>query len=147
MASKQWYYINNIEEFVESTRKLVFFYFGDTGKSADAALSSHPVCVLSEDEIQEMNSSLSYNESLLIVQQYAQKRFSKNKKTYKYYINEQILFDIIEALNSRMVSNILNNLVNAGILESGFDPDVDDFVFWIKEGLDKKNHNEKPETD
>lgn len=146
--SKEWFYINNMEEFVNSTRKLVFYYFGDTDKSAHMALSTKAVCVLSDEELKELDVSLTYNESLLIVQQYAKKRVNKHNQVYRYCINEDILYDIIEALNARMVSNILNNLVNSGILESGFDPELDDFVFWIKEGLDINNkENEKPETD
>jgi hypothetical protein len=44
-----------------------------------------------------------------------------------------------------MVSNLLNNLVNKGVIETGFDSDSNDFVFWIKDN--DKNKTEKPETD
>jgi hypothetical protein len=48
-----------------------------------------------------------------------------------------------------MISNILNNLVNKGVLESAYDADLNDFVFWIKEEDEQNNKDSKdfPETD
>jgi hypothetical protein len=45
-----------------------------------------------------------------------------------------------------MISNILNSLVNKGILDSAYDSDQNDFIFWVKEEDDTKS-NQKPETD
>jgi hypothetical protein len=36
-----------------------------------------------------------------------------------------------------MISNILNSLVNKGMIETAFDNKSNDFVFWIK---DSKNN-------
>lgn len=142
--SKKWYVINDVEDFTNSARQLVFKFFGetDTPKSTDTPESV--LYAMSEEEIKEMDSSLPYNESLLIVQQFAKKQVNK-KKEERYCITDEILQSIIEALNSRMVSNILHHLVNTGILESGYDAELGDFIFWIKEEND--NQNQKPETD
>jgi hypothetical protein len=43
-----------------------------------------------------------------------------------------------------MVSNILTKLVSDGIIESAFDTEKNDFIFWVKEQDDQ---NSKPETD
>lgn len=43
-----------------------------------------------------------------------------------------------------MVSNILNTLVNKGVLDSGYDSEKNDFIFWVKEDA---NNQETPETD
>jgi hypothetical protein len=45
-----------------------------------------------------------------------------------------------------MVSNILNTLVNKGVLDSAFDTDQNDFIFWVKEDENNKK-DQKPETD
>jgi hypothetical protein len=37
-----------------------------------------------------------------------------------------------------MISNMLNNLVNKGVLDSGFDDESNDFIFWIKDNPDEK---------
>ena len=36
-------------------------------------------------------------------------------------------------MNHRMTSNILNNLVNKGLVETGYDGNSNDFIFWIKD--------------
>lgn len=142
--SQDWYYIHNVEEFVNSARKLVFYFFGNTDDSAIMKnLSFKDVPELSEEEQAELESSLSFNESLLIVKQLAKKQTHKKSKKERYCINDIILHSIIEDLNSRMVSNILNSLVNQGILDTGYDIDINDFVFWVKED---SNKNENPET-
>lgn len=45
---------------------------------------------------------------------------------------------IITALNDRLVSNILNSLVNKGLIETAYDDSRNDFVFWVKDN-DKNN--------
>jgi hypothetical protein len=51
---------------------------------------------------------------------------------------------MLESFNDRMVSNILNKLVNDGYLESAFDEKSNDFIFWV---VDKNENKESPETD
>ena len=52
--------------------------------------------------------------------------------------------DIVHKLNDRMVSNIISGLVQKGLVETAFDNEVNDFVFWVK---NDENEKEKPETD
>jgi hypothetical protein len=44
-----------------------------------------------------------------------------------------------------MISNILNSLVNKGVLDSAYDSDQNDFIFWVKD--DDETQNKKSETD
>jgi hypothetical protein len=44
-----------------------------------------------------------------------------------------------------MVSNIVRGLVKKGVLDSAFDNDKNDFIFWVKDKYD--DENEQPETD
>jgi len=47
-----------------------------------------------------------------------------------------------------MVSNILQGLVQRGIVETAFDDESNDFVFWVKNNEENtEEKNEKPETD
>lgn len=142
--AKTWYLIHDIENFVNSSRRLVFYCFGDVNQPIKPTDSIESIIdKMTEEEKEELDSSLPYSESLLIVQQFAKQKKDKYGNI-KYHITDSILNSIIEALNSRMVSNILNHLVNTGMLESAYDSDLGDFVFWIDE---KNNETQNPETD
>ena len=43
-----------------------------------------------------------------------------------------------------MISNMLNTLVNKGLLETAYDNESNDFIFWVK---NNETSQEKPETD
>lgn len=129
----EWYCINNLSDFVDSSRKLVFKFFGHESEHKEHDMLA-AFLELSPEETKELEKSLSYEEALGIVMQYVKKQKHKhNHKKERYCLNDKILQQIIEALNSRLVSNILNDLSNRGILESGYDEELNDFVFWIKD--------------
>lgn len=128
----EWYYINDLKDFVNSSRRLVFKFFGHiSDQDPDSALLD--IDKFTQEEKEELEQSLSYEESLSIVKELAKKQKNKKTKIDRYCINDKILQEIIEALNSRLVSNILNNLTNKGVLESGYDAEINDFVFWVKD--------------
>lgn len=144
MKNEQWFFINNFEEFVDHSRALVFNLFGNANElaadSLTAALSS-----MSKEEIEEMDSTLSHEEASLIIKNHARKQINRKNKKIRYSLTDKILETIIEDLNGRMVSNVLNTLVNKGVLDSGYDSEKNDFIFWVKE--DDKDTKETPETD
>lgn len=140
--SPVWYCINDLDEFVDGARKLVFKFFGNTNDLADDSLSDN-ISNLSKEEIEELDTTLTHDESMLIVKSLAKKKTLKKAKTTRYYITDKILASIIEELNARMISNILTRLTSRGILESAYDSEIDDFVFWVKD----EDQGNKPETD
>ncbi len=143
MHEKEWYIIDNIENFVESTRVLIFDAFGKTDNHELDKLKLN-IADLSTDEHSELDSVLTQNECMVIAKNLLKKK--RSKKGIVYVVNNRIYSQIVESFNSRLVSNILSNLVNQGILESAFDPNKNDFIFWIKD--DENNQNqETPETD
>jgi hypothetical protein len=79
---------------------------------------------------------------MVIAKGLMKKQFNKKTKAERYLITDKMYMQLIEDMNDRMVSNVLNNLVNKGLLETGYDAESDDFVFWIKD-----NEKEIPETD
>ena len=42
----------------------------------------------------------------------------------------------MEQLCERMVSNIIQSLVKKGLVETAFDNEKNDFIFWVKKGID-----------
>ena len=66
------------------------------------------------------------------------KQKHKLTSNIRYIVSEDLYMNIINALNDRLVSNILNNLVNKGIVETAFDEKANEFIFWVK-NEEKKN--------
>lgn len=143
-----WYVIANIENLVNASRVLVFNSFGpneNQQNELDHDMSYLDINSLSESDRTELDSVLSYDESYSIVMEDTKKQINKKTKEIRYLMDDKIFATIIENLNSRMISNMLNNLVNKGVLESGFDNNSNEFVFWIKDHENKKS--DQPETD
>jgi hypothetical protein len=145
MNNDQWFFINDFDDFVEHSRSLVFKCFGEANKIADDSMTT-ALYNMSKQETEEMNSTLTHEESAIIIKNYARKQINRKTKEVRYCLTDKLLQSIIEDLNSRMISNILNSLVNKGLLDSAYDSDQNDFIFWVKEEDDTKS-NQKPETD
>lgn len=133
---EEWYEITDIEKFVESTRVLIFDAFGKN--QAEIGRLATEIKELKIHEQTELESILSQQEGLLIVKSLVKK---KNKK---YTLNHTIYSRIIESFNERLIGNMLSNLSSRGLLESAFDVESNDFIFWVPENV---KNNKKPETD
>jgi len=131
---KTWFLIQDFERFVNHARGLVFKVFGESvgAEEIDEDMSTiyHS---LSKLDLEEMDRTLPLEECLLITKQHIKIKTNKKTKETEYYINDNILFRLLESFNTRMVSNILNKLSNDGLLESAFDEEKNDFIFWIKD--------------
>ena len=132
MNNDQWFFINNFDEFVDHSRSLVFKFFGEVNKMADDSMTAS-LYEMTKKETEEMDETLTHDEAAVIIKNYAKKQVNRKTKQTRYCLTDKILQSIIEDLNSRMVSNILNALVSKGALESAFDTDKNDFIFWVKE--------------
>jgi hypothetical protein len=135
----EWYVINDMEEFIDTTRVLVFNNFGTENSKTDIFYSD-----LSLEEQQEIDNILSHHECSVIAKSMARKQINKRNNKTRYMISDEIFLDIVNSFNERMVSNILQGLVNKGMIETAFDTESNDFVFYVPESLKK---HEKPETD
>jgi Tfp pilus assembly pilus retraction ATPase PilT len=129
-----WYVIKNFEEFIDKTRILVFNNFGNESSSTD--IDSLLDSIKPEDE-EEFNQILSHDESMIIAKGLAKKQTHKKTKTTRYLVSDKIYYEIIQSLNDRMISNMLNNLVNKGLIETAFDAESNDFIFWVKDNTNK----------
>ena len=130
--------ITDLNKFVECTRVLVF---DSMGKNQISSLNDikYTLAELSAEEVEQLNEVLTQEEAIIICRE-----FMKNDGD-TYLISNKRYVDLIDSLNNRLVSNILNNLVNRGLLETGFDHESNDFIFWIKDNEDNnEEENKKP---
>lgn len=138
--SDKWFIINDLDDFTNKARTIVYNNFGvwDNPDNIDVLIDN-----VVENEREELEKVLSHQESLIIIKELI--KIEKNKKTQKirYVINDTIFVEVVHSLNDRMVSNIISGLVQKGLIETAFDNDSNDFVFWVSD----ENENEKPETD
>lgn len=128
----------DIDKFLNSTRVLVYNMFGSKDENGTRTIADVDMNIssLEEDQIIEMDRTISFSETQSICQPLL-------KKTNKgYVISEKGFMNLIESMNARMVSNILMKLCADGVLESAFSEETNDFVFWTK-----NNANEEPKED
>lgn len=139
-----WFIIKDITDFTDKARAIVFNNFGKWSETESNELI---IDNIEKTDEEELNQVLSHQESLVIIKQLLKKQKNSKTKKIRYILNDTIFADIVHHLNDRMVSNILNSLVQKGLVESAFDNESNDFVFWIKEKENEKDQDEKPETD
>jgi len=124
--------IDDIDKFIESTRVLVFNSFGKPEENQVDELS-FLLSELDNEEINELNDVLTQHECEIISREFVKKEINKKTKTVRFSISTKKYMDMIESFNSRMISNMLHNMVNKGLLETAYDAESNDFIFWIKE--------------
>ena len=141
MSESKWFVIPNLSEFTDKARAIVYNNFGVWQNKSDLDVIIDDVV---ENEKEEFNKVLSHQESLVIVKENIKKERNKITKETRYVLNDDMFADIVYKLNDRMVSNIVNCLVQKGLVETAFDSEANDFIFWVK---NDENEKEKPETD
>lgn len=134
-----WFVINDLDDFVDKTRSIVYNNFGawDQASEMDILIDS-----VADDEKEEFDKILSHDECLAITKSIVKKQKNKKSQEIRFVLNEDLFADLIKSFNDRMVSNILQSLVKKGLVESSYDSEINDFVFWIKD-----ENQDKPETD
>ena len=137
MSDSKWFIIANLSEFTDKARAIVYNNFGVWSNKSDLDVIIDDVV---ENEKEEFDKILSHQESLVIVKENIKKERNKLTKKIRYILNDEMFAEIVHKLNDRMVSNIISGLVQKGLIETAFDSEANDFVFWVKE-------EEKPETD
>jgi hypothetical protein len=132
--------IKDLDHFIDSTRKLVFNSFGKQDAS-NQSINQMLYSDMSESDINEMDRVLSISETEIIIKNRLKKQKNKTTGEHRYILTESQFCDIVEDLNSRMVSNLLSELAAKGMIESAYDSELNDFVFWIKDDEQTKEDN------
>lgn len=126
----EWLEISDLNKFTNYLRKMVYINFSeDKDEEFDLLINNQAMQGIDNDEL---NQCLTVKESKIIIRELAKKFRNKHTGKIKYLVNDEILYSIIENLNQRMVSNLIASLVSKGLLESAFDTEKNDFVFWAK---------------
>jgi tRNA C32,U32 (ribose-2'-O)-methylase TrmJ len=138
----EWFAIVNLDSFVNSTRVLVYELFGnqDKEKNDSVAKTNTDYEKLTSIEKKEINECLTHQESLLISKEFITEKESKKLKKKRYIISDKDYLSFLESLNARLVSNMLSKMVKQDLLDTAFDEESNDFVFWLKE---EEENNEK----
>lgn len=131
----QWYEITDIDIFIKSTRVLAYSSFGLKEESKEQVLIDYED--LSKEQKKEIESCLPQKESLAIAKEYLKETKKNGKVVFRF--NEKLYMDLIQALNLRLTSNILNNMSKKGLIETAFDSELNDFVFWTKDDNNKNS--------
>ena len=140
MSDKEWFAVKDVDGLVTSARTLVYNNFGDWKSKDEQDIVDS--MILKPDNEDEFDQLLTQEESIVIVQSLLKRQRHKTTKKVRYLISDSLFYDILQQLNDRLVSNTMASLVQKGLVESAYDSDIDDFVFWVKQ-----NDSEKPETD
>ncbi len=144
MQEKETFIVDDLTKLVEATRVLVFDNFGKTNEEGEDELS-FLITDLGSDEIDELNDVLTQEECMIIAQSFMKPQINKRTKKIRYIMTNTEYMEMVESFNSRMISNLLNSLVNKGSLETAYDEKCNDFIFWVKN--EDETNNQKPETD
>lgn len=134
-----FYVIKDIDEFINHTRTIVFGAFGEDFESDEAI--DHLIDRLTEQDKKELDETLSKEECLAIVHDHVKPKTNRRGIT-KYIISDKQFETIIEAFNARLVSNLLTNLVQKGLIESAYDAEENDFIFWVPDNKDIEKKDE-----
>lgn len=140
-----WLEIVNLEKLVNFSRRVVFHNFDERNNDLDDQSFIEKINKIEQIDDPEMDTVLPFEESKNIFQELIKKKIGKKTKKIKYFIKESDYDEALSQLNQRMVSNIVKGLVAKGLLESAYDSEKNDFVFWMKTAND--DNKEKPETD
>jgi len=124
------YVIKDLDQFAVYIRKISLHKFSETNKVVDDEFSSS--FLKEKENIKNDDEIISIKEVENIIFSLA-----RENNEEELLLNDKILNNIIEAINERIVTNLLNILANKDIVESAFDEKVNDFVFWIKEENDR----------
>ena len=132
----------NLDKLVEFSRQLIFYNFAieDEDDEPDDEFISKVKNIKKEDK-EELDRLLPFKESKLIFKSSIKKQINRRTKKIRYVIKESDYDEVLVELNSRMVSNIIRSLVKKGLVETAFDDDKNDFVFWVSKLGEDYNGN------
>jgi len=146
--SNNWLEVINVDKLINFSRKIVYYNFDETTENLDDKdfFDAIDKIDIKSKASQEMNKLLPIKECRNMFLPLCIKKDDEDQKTPFFVIKEDDYDDFLVQLNHRMISNMIKNLVKRGALESAFDDELDDFVFWVKKDNGEQDE-QRPETD
>ena len=131
--SEGWLELSNIDKLIDFSRKLIYYNFDeDTADMSDENFL-RKIEKMSDRVEPELEQLLPFIEIKSMFMEQVVERYGVPCMSEDSY--DQLLVDI----NQRMISNIVLGLVKKGVLDTAFDSDKNDFVFWVK-NQDEEEH-------
>ncbi len=138
-----WMEILNLHKLADFSRKVVYHNFDESNKeySDQEFLSIVTEMELTPEDYEELEKLLPLKETKIILKSLSVTK--KKQKRITYIIKDSNYDEFLVQLGQRMISNIVLGLVKKGLVDSAFDDEKNDFVFWVK----RPDDNENKETD
>lgn len=127
--------ITNLAEFLDASRVWLYTVFGGLNPVESMKMRYKD---LKLEEKEEIDKVLNIKEVINISKDYVV--FDEHEGTWS--ITENKYEELLIEMNARMTSNLLASMVSSGILESAYDSEINDFVFW-RTDKDEKDNNEQ----
>ena len=135
-----WLEIENLDKLIDFSRRLIYSNFDPNKRDQEDQTFFQNLSKFNNIELAEMNDILPHKEIKIIFNEFIIKKRHKKTKQIRLFIQEDDYENVLEAINSRFVSNIVQRMVGKGLLETAFDAERNDFIFWV-------NKNEKNQED
>lgn len=134
MSQEKMLEIENLDLLVDWSRKLVYCAFGAKEDQQDIEIAMMEAESIDENEesTEELNQVLPLNESIVLIKSYLIRKKRKSNQEIVFFISDDNYHAFLEDLNRRLVSNLIGSLVKKGVLDSAFDDERNDFIFWVK---------------
>lgn len=127
MKKQRVYEVTDLEEFIKSLRSIILenFYEGEEKRKSIYELDE-----LMRSKRESIDKKLTIQEAKSIIEPML-KVTKSIKGEIEYTISHKNFKKTLDELNRRIISNILTELSSEGLLETGFDEEKNDFIFWI----------------
>jgi len=137
MKKQRIYEITDIDEFVKSLRSIILenFYEEEDKKKSTSEFDS-----LMKSKRKKIEEKLTIQEAENIIRPML-KTVVNNIGEIEHTISHKGFKKMLDELNKRVISNILIELSAEGLIESGFDEEKNDFIFWIPNKEDSENQS------
>jgi len=134
MSQEKMLEIENLDLLVDWSRKLVYCAFGAKEDQQDIEIAMMEAESIDENEesTEELNQVLPLKESIALIKSYLIRKKRKSNQEIVFFISDDNYHAFLEDLNRRLVSNLIGSLVKKGVLDSAFDDERNDFIFWVK---------------
>lgn len=124
------YEIVDEEEFIKSIREIMLeHFFKEVKKKKTNCKKNKQLIHLMKEHGGNLEKKLTIEETKSI----ASPILKQKQKDGKTFITHKDFREILEELNKRIISNILVELTKEGVIESAFDNEQNDFIFWVKD--------------